>query len=327
VSVPQIRQHWQREHFDAALVLGWHTRGHLQAIRAARRQGLPLILRGESTLEMRPAGRMRAALRAVLWLPVRRHLYRRALAGVSAVVATGTRNREYFQHFGVPADRTFVGLYCVENDHFRLDPERLAAARARIRQRIGAPEAAVVFLVSGKLVPGKRPLDALRAFAAIAPDHANAHLLFVGDGPSRPSLQSSIRALGLGERVSISGFINQSELPDWYAGADCLVQPSNSETWGLVVNEAMAAGLAVIASDAVGCVPDLVHPGQNGFVFPVSSTACLRDAMSHYCSLSAGARLSLGRRSQEIVAAATFERVVDAVVAALERVRPLPQRE
>ena len=317
VNVPGIAGHLSRARFDAVMVFGWHTLGHLQAIRAARRAGLPVVLRGESTLTMLPTGRLRTIARTNLWLPVRRPIYRRALRSVSAVVATGTRNAEYFRHFGVPAERIFRALYCVENERFALCGPDRERDRARIRAQIGAGEAETVFVVSGKLVGGKRPLDALKAFARLGRENENCHLLYLGDGPQRPRVESEAAQLGLRQRVFVSGFINQSEIPAWYAAADCLIHPSRSETWGLVVNEAMAAGLPVIASDAVGCVPDLVHPGKNGAVFPVGSIPDLRRLLREIICLPPEARAELGRRSREIVQAATFERVVDACIHAL----------
>ena len=76
------------------------------------------------------------------------------------------------------------------------------------------------------------------------------------------------------------GFLNQSELPAAYASADVLVLPSDGqETWGLVVNEAMACGIPAIVSDVVGCGPDLIDPGQTGATFPFGDVAALASAI------------------------------------------------
>ncbi len=317
VNVPGIAAELTPDRFDAVVVLGWNTFGHLQAIRAARAAGLPVVLRGESTLAMLPAGRVRAAVRSAVWLPLRRPIYRRALASVSAVVATGTRNAEYFEYFGVRRERIFRGLYCVENERFALpEPER-GQARRRVRQIIGAGESEVVFLVAGKLTAGKRPLDVLSALARLSPESLRVRLVYLGDGPLRPRLEHEAARLGLDAAVHVSGFVNQAEIPDWYAAADCLVHPSRSETWGLVVNEAMAAGLPVIASDATGCVPDLVRSGENGAIYPVGSVGDLADRLRAVLALPREERLALGGGSRAMVANATFEHVVDALIAAL----------
>ena len=76
------------------------------------------------------------------------------------------------------------------------------------------------------------------------------------------------------------GFVNQSELPAVYASADVLVLPSDGqETWGLVVNEAMACGVPAVVSDAVGCGPDLIEPGRTGATFPFGDIAALAAAI------------------------------------------------
>jgi glycosyltransferase involved in cell wall biosynthesis len=84
------------------------------------------------------------------------------------------------------------------------------------------------------------------------------------------------------------GFVNQSELPAVYASADVLVLPSDGqETWGLVVNEAMACGIPAIVSDAVGCGPDLIEPGLTGATFPLGDVAALASAIERVLSFDA----------------------------------------
>jgi glycosyltransferase involved in cell wall biosynthesis len=131
----------------------------------------------------------------------------------------------------------------------------------------------------GKLLPAKRPGVLLRAFAEVRKRH-ECHLVFVGDGALRQSLEGEIAHLGIPD-VHITGFVNQSRMPEMYGAGDILVMPSEAEQWGLAVNEAMASGLAVIASDQVGSAPDLIRPAYNGFVFPHNDAAqlagCLRN--------------------------------------------------
>ena len=117
-------------------------------------------------------------------------------------------------------------------------------------------------LFAGKLEARKRPLDALRAVAALGP---NAVLAVAGSGPLDHELRTQAGSLGV--RIAPLGFVNQSQMGEVYAAADCLVLPSESnESWGLVVNEAMATGLPAVVSDHVGCGPDLVIPARRGEV-------------------------------------------------------------
>jgi glycosyltransferase involved in cell wall biosynthesis len=110
-------------------------------------------------------------------------------------------------------------------------------------------------------------------------------VVMIGSG----ELEEELRALGASERIAVhfAGFKNQSELPACYAAGDVLVLCSGSETWGLVVNEAMACGLPVIVSDVVGCAPDLIDKGKTGFVFPVGDIDALANRLRQTATLVA----------------------------------------
>jgi glycosyltransferase involved in cell wall biosynthesis len=303
--------------FDACIVFGWQTVAHLQMMRAAWRLGIPLVVRGESNLLRRPEPSIRALARTALWLPLRDRIYRALFRRVSAFAVIGTRNAEYYRHFGVPSSRLFWAPYGVDNEHFALMGAVRGAARAKRRAELGAAADTTVFLSAAKLLKRKRPLDLLSAFATCVKSGIDARLVYVGDGPERSNLESAIVEQNLGSRVTITGFVNQTRIPEWYAAADCLVLPSDSfETWGLVVNEGMAAGLPVIVSDAAGCAPDLIDEGANGFAFPLGETAALADRLRRTAEAGVAGRAQMGSRSQEIVSRFTLAGAADAIAAA-----------
>lgn len=288
--------------FDALLVLGWQTLAHVQLLRAAWSAKVPTIVRGESTLERVPHGGARGAVRRALWLPVRRRLYESAFERVDAFLVIGSRNREYYRSFGVPDEKFFWAPYGVDNAWFSLPEPRRTQARDRVRAQLGVSERTIVFVSSAKLIARKRPSDLVDAVANVRQRGIDAHALFIGDGEERASIEARATALGIANATSIAGFVNQRELPDWYAAADSLVLPSDSrETWGLVVNEAMAAGLPVIVSEAAGCSVDLVRQGDNGFTYPCGEVAALADRLSAVAALSTEGRRALGDRSRAIV--------------------------
>src|SRR5205085_4665905 len=100
-----------------------------------------------------------------------------------------------------------------------------------------------------------------------------------GDGPLRPAVEAAVAERSA--PIRLCGFLNQSRIPEAYAAADVLVLPSDGgETWGLVVNEAMAAGRPALVSDQVGCAPDLVLDGQTGYVFPCGNVEPLAAHMA-----------------------------------------------
>ena len=134
------------------------------------------------------------------------------------------------------------------------------------------------FLFAGKFTEEKRPMDPLLALKE-APE---AQLLYVGDGPMRAQMEEEVRVNRLEERVEFLGFKNQRELPALLASIDCLILPGN-ESWGLVVNEAMACGKPAIVSKACGCAPDLIEEGKTGFSFPCGNIQALANAMGKFC--------------------------------------------
>jgi glycosyltransferase involved in cell wall biosynthesis len=109
--------------------------------------------------------------------------------------------------------------------------------------------------------------------------------VFVGSGELEVALRESAAKLAV--PAFFTGFKNQSELPACYAAADALVLPSQSETWGLVVNEAMACGLPAVVSDVIGCVPDLIDEGATGYAFPAGNPAALAGRLLQLAALRA----------------------------------------
>jgi len=310
-----------RGNHDALLLLGWQTFAHVQMLRAAWHVGLPVIFRGESTLQRAPARGARASAHRSVWLPIRQPLYRAAFGRVGAFLVIGSRNRDYYRSFGVPDEKLFWAPYAVDNDWFALPSTNRATARAGIRARLGVGPDTVVFASSAKLIERKRPLDLVDAVAGLRDRGVDAHALFIGDGEERAAIERRASAHDIRNDVTIAGFVNQQELPTWYAAADTLVLPSDSrETWGLVVNEAMAAGLPVVVSDAAGCSPDLVREGENGFTYLCGNVTALTDRLAAIAALGAEGRSDFGNRSRDIVKEFGIDAAVRATEAAVRSV-------
>ena len=258
-DTPGIVQEIEQGGFDAFLVPGWGLKSYLQAARACRRAQVPVLVRGDSQLASQRGGALRMAKALVFPLFLRRF---------DGFLYVGQRNREYLQHYGVRPDRLFFSPHCIDNDAFRAGSE---AARLKSPRDRNAP-ARLLFV--GKLVDSKRPFDLLAA-AAMVKDR-RIEVAFAGAGEAEARLKQAAAAAGI--PAVFHGFVNQSELPAIYAAADVIVSPS-VETWGLVVNEAMACGLPAIVSDAVGCGPDLIEERATGSVFPLGNIEALADAI------------------------------------------------
>jgi glycosyltransferase involved in cell wall biosynthesis len=119
--------------------------------------------------------------------------------------------------------------------------------------------------------------------------------------------------------VHLPGFKQYEELPAWYAAAGAFVHASTSEQWGLVVNEAMAAGLPVLVSNRCGCAPELVREGVNGFTFNPNDEEALANHLLHVSSMSPGARKEMGRASQQIITSLAPEQFGKGLLAAAQQ--------
>ncbi len=218
-----------------------------------------MVARGDSLARRRPL-----ALRLV---------HKIALRLYAAFLVVGESNRAFYRACGVAPERLFDCLHFVDNARFAAGSARERSARSELRGQWRVPAGAICALFAGKLAPVKNlPLlfDALER--ALREERA-LYLLVAGDGELRASLEAAARRRQL--PVTFAGFLNQSEMPRAYAAADLLVLPSLSETWGLVVNEAMASGLPAIVSSEVGCAPDLIREGETGWVFPSGDAGAL----------------------------------------------------
>ena len=285
-STPGIASVLAAGGFDALLVNGWHLRCYWQAIRAARRAGVPVMVRGDSQLTTARGGLRRAAKRVA---------YPRLLSVFDACLTVGRRNREYYRHYGVPDDRLYASPHCVDNEFFARAAGHARRASGGPRHAFGIPDSAVVFLFVGKLIEKKRPLDWMMALDRLRRAGLDAWGLLVGDGPLGPILDAHQQRHGA--VCTIAGFLNQQQIGAAYAAADALVLPSDAgETWGLVVNEAMACGIPAIVSDQAGSAPDLVVEGATGFTYPCGDVAALAERMSRLAEDSA-LRRAMGAES------------------------------
>jgi glycosyltransferase involved in cell wall biosynthesis len=190
-----------------------------------------------------------------------------------------------------------------------------------LRTLLGLAPGRPIILYASKMVERKRPGDLLEAYIRLSTDgrrEPHPYLLFIGDGELRAELEAHAVRLGWGS-IRFLGFKNQTELPAYYDLCDVFVLPSVQEPWGLVVNEVMNAGRAVIVSDEVGCAPDLVKSDINGRVFRAGDIEGLRSALAAVVDSPEKARI-MGQRSVEIMSHWGFREDVAGLRHALEAV-------
>ena len=270
--------------FDALWMHGYAHQANLRALFAAKSLGMKVFLRTDSQLASSTANPLKS------WLKAR--LLRRLFLSVDGFLTAGTLNRDYFRHFGVPAEKMFLLPFAVDNEFFQRQAAEARPGREQLRAALGLSPGRPVVLFASKFQRRKRAGDLLEAYRRLSADgkaEPHPYLLFVGDGEQRAELEA--RAEGLGwSSVRFLGFKNQSELPPLFALCDVFVLPADSEPWGLIVNEVMNAAKPVIVTDQVGAVPDLVRDGENGYVVPVGDVDALAGRLRDVLSDPARAR-------------------------------------
>ena len=288
--------------FDAVLIFGWRLKSSLQAAVAARRMGLPVLMRGDSQLSTPRSALMRMG-KAVAY-PVFLRLF-------SAACYVGSASKAYYEHYHYPKARLFSSPHCVDTAWF--SARATPAARSKLRRQLGMIEDEKLVLFAGKLAPFKRPLDVVEAVARLRSMGVKASMLVAGAG----ELESEIRGLAqdLGVPLHMLGFQNQSQMPAAYAAADVLMLPSDGrETWGLVCNEALACGCPILVSSAAGCAQDLAG-AEVGGVFPLGDLAAAADSLTRILR-QPPSPAALAARS----AAFGLETAADGIVAAMKAV-------
>lgn len=307
-------------HFDVLWIHGYATLNSWMAMSAAKVLGIPVLMRTDSTLIDHPRGRAKLAVK---WLFFQ--ILRRFVAGVLSV---GERNTEYWRHHLGADVPLFPIPYAVDNDFFQQQSSAATVTREQLRAELRLQPDRPVILFASKLLARKRCGDLLEAYLHLAAHrrtngntHPLPYLLIVGEGEERGAIESRLRAAPpeIAANVRLAGFKNQSELPRYFDICDVFVLPSVHEPWGLIVNEVMNAGRAVIVSDEVGCQPDLVADGVNGCVFPAGNISALAAALERVLADPATCR-GMGEAARNRIAAFSFDTNVNGLMRAFTAV-------
>lgn len=187
-----------------------------------------------------------------------RTLFRRILVrGAKGFVAYGNLARQYLVALGAPADRIHVAINTVDTEFFREET-------ARIRRSTKPPEHHKIICI-GDLTVRKRAHLAIEAAGALATRRRDFILYLIGDGPERERLEMRVRELGIEPLVRFEGFRQKQEIPAYLAHASAFLFPTGFDIWGLVLPEAMAAGIPCLSSGYAGATADLIRNGETGY--------------------------------------------------------------
>jgi glycosyltransferase involved in cell wall biosynthesis len=260
-----------RPAYDLLWVHGYSSVNSMHGMLAAKSLGIPVLLRAEPWLR----DRSRSGVR--LW--AKQAFFAGLEKLVDGVLCIGTLNREYWKHYFGERVPLFDMPYAVDNEFFQRKSKEALAGRAELMAELKLEAGRQVILFASKLRERKHCdhlLEAYKQLLAGLDGEPAPYLVIVGDGESRAELEALAEGL---EGVRFCGFRNQSELPRFFDLASVFVLPSRHEPWGLIVNEAMNAGRAVIVSDDVGSHPDLITNGVEGFVYPMGDIGALAEAL------------------------------------------------
>ena len=276
---------------DILILWGWDSLTHLMAVALAPIFGVKLYLRAETTLEYESS------------LPLAKRIIKKIILRLffnmfDGFLYLGTQNRAFYEYIGICAEKLYFMPYCTN----RFSKEMSRRKLKKIRK----------FLFVGKLSQKKRPDIVIEAFKSLCLKHPKTtlELTIVGDGEMRPEIE---KACDSDSRLNFYGFANQGDLQKIYQTHDAIVLPSDErETWGLVINEGLASGLAAITSDRVGCRTDLIKPGGNGGIFSYGNvdelTTCMHNLVDGTLSVQQihTTNLSLAKIYNHDVGAATL---------------------
>jgi glycosyltransferase involved in cell wall biosynthesis len=287
------------EKFDphALLVYGWNYSSHLHLMRYFKDR-TQVLFRGDSNLlDRKPFWKEWARTGFLRWV----------FSHVDTALYVGRANKAYFIRFGMQEDQLVFAPHSIDNNRFSED--RTAEVKS-LREGLGLNENEQLILFAGKLDEIKQPDILIRAF--LNSGMRNAHLLIVGAGVLQDQLKQLVANSETADRIHFLDFQNQSRMPVIYQSCNIFCLPSKRETWGLSVNEAMAAGKAVVVSDKVGCASDLVHKDLNGKIFASGNKDDLRSCL-HELLADAEKLSQMGKASKNIIQQWSFEEQVSAI--------------
>jgi glycosyltransferase involved in cell wall biosynthesis len=249
LRTPSLGTVWDAEPLDITILHGWRTAMMWQAAASGLRRGRPYMMRAET-----PVFRTGAENGGVM-KQVRGVAVGALVRGAAGALALGAANERFYLRKGYPRERIY---------------------RVRVRMELGVPPDAFLIIAAAKLIPRKRPLDLVRLLPALP---ERVHLMWIGSGQGEDQVRSEATKLGVDKRVHLAGFRPSSELWRTLGASDLFALPAEDEPWGLVINEAVAAGLPALASTECGAAEDLIAPDRTGEIVPVGDLGAWTSAI------------------------------------------------
>ncbi len=247
--------------------------------------------------------------------PRLRVIQRRVLVrAATAFVAYGSRAKQYLESLGAAPERISIGINTVDTKFYR----QRALVGSEERRRANGFDIVCI----GDLSARKRVDLALRAVALVSEVRRDFRLRLIGDGPERAALESMAKDVGISDIVCFEGYKQKDEVADILAAANCLLFPSGFDVWGLVLVEAMAAGVPCIASDRAGAAEDLIRDEVTGFSVDFEDSRRVADRMAWLLD-NRDAALAMGAAAADFIESnVTLQRSAEGFLDAVKRALP-----
>ena len=285
---------------DIIIIDGYSYSACWTAFLWAKVKSRPVILWSSSNKEDRTRGYIKENIKKFL------------VSRCNAANVYGTKSANYLVGLGLSRGKIFIMGNVTDNDYYYKETKKFRVKKEILCKEMNIPPRN--FLYIGRFSPEKNLLFLLKSFRRISRSEKvrSWGLILVGDGPQKKEIENFIRDNNI-ENVFLPGFKQKEEIPKYLAVSDVFILPSVSESWGLVVNEAMAAGLPVLVSRKCGCYPDLIEEGVNGFSFDPYNVNELSKLMKE---ISQGRfdLSSMGKESLKKVKRYTPEKAVEVIL-------------
>lgn len=284
---------------NVILVYGYIYHSHFKVMRHFKGK-IPIWFRGDSTLLDESSK----------WKAIAKKIYLKwVYSYVNKAFYVGTNNKAYFKKYGLRENQLSFAPHAIDNERF--SEKRLLEVK-ELKIKLGYSSDDIVILYAGKFEAVKNLKILIEVFNSFNP-LPKVKLLLVGNGTEEYKLKA---AAVNNPNIQFLDFQNQRFLPVVYSVCDIFCLPSYSETWGLAINEAMAAGKAIITSDKVGCAADLVKEGINGYIFKSNDVEDLKEKLSFLIN-HPSMIIGFGKQSEQLIKNWSFDLQVEQFITTL----------
>lgn len=276
VAATRLPMHLEQLKPDVLVIPGWGYPIARTALKWAKQHRIPAILMSESKWDDEPRRWWKEKLKSLLYT----RKFQAALVG-------GQLHKDYLVSLGMSEKAIFLGYDVVDNAYFTEQAQQARQNPAATRQQHPQIPDRPYFMAVTRFIPRKNILRLIEAFAQYrqtTPLDQAWDLVICGSGQESANISKCIQAHHLENHVYLPGFQTYQAIPYWFGLASAFIHPALSEQWGLVVNEALAAGLPAIVSERCGCYPELILEGVNGFGFDPEDANHLAQLMEQISS-------------------------------------------